>query len=235
MTTSRATSSSFIDTIPRPSVTVDMVVLTIADAALRVLLVERGRQPFKGQLALPGGFVRVDEGGRGGEALDDAAARELVEETGLSRAQVLLDQVGAFGKPGRDPRGRVITVAYAALVRPEVAAFVRAGSDAAAARWVNANDAKGLAFDHDAILRAALAKVRADVDRGTAGLHLAPSTFTVAELRAVHEALHGRPLDPGNFRRRFQRLVEEGVIERAPGKRVTGRKQASVWRPLSRT
>jgi 8-oxo-dGTP diphosphatase len=80
------------------------VILTILDGALSLLLVERGGEPFKGRLALPGGFVHVGEGGRGGESLDDAAARELVEETGLSRAQVLLTQIGAFGKPGRDPR-----------------------------------------------------------------------------------------------------------------------------------
>ena len=219
---------AFLPHVARPAVTVDVVVLTLMQGALHVLVVERGRDPFKGALALPGGFLRVDKGGKGGEPLDEAAARELVEETGLSRAQVLLAQVGAFGRPGRDPRGRVITVAYFALVRPEVAPFVRAGSDASAARWVPARAAR-LAFDHDVILAATLERMKRDVDRGTA-LHLAPATFTIPELRAVHEALHGAALDPGNFRRRFLKLVERGVIEAAPGKRVTSRKPARVWR-----
>lgn len=222
--------SAFLPDVVRPSVTVDMVILTILDGALSLLLVERGGDPFKGRLALPGGFVHVGEGGRGGESLDDAAARELVEETGLSRAQVLLTQIGAFGTPGRDPRGRVITVAYTALVRPEVAAFVRAGSDAAAARWMRVTQAHGLAFDHDAIVRATLGRVRHDVERTATALHLAPETFTVGELRAVFEALLGRALDAGNFRRRFLRLVEDGVIEKAAGSRVTARKRAQVFR-----
>jgi 8-oxo-dGTP diphosphatase len=222
--------AEFLPDVSRPSVTVDMVVLTILDGALSVLVVERGGAPFQGQLALPGGFVHVGEGGRGGESLDDAAARELVEETGLSRAQVLLTQIGAFGAPGRDPRGRVITVAYTALVRPEVAAFVRAGSDAAAARWVSVTQARSLAFDHDAIVRATLERVRHDVERTSTALHLAPETFSIAELRAVFEALLGRTLDAGNFRRRFLRLLEDGVIEKAPGTRVTARKRAQVFR-----
>lgn len=216
--------------VARPSVTVDMVILTILDGALSMLVVERGGDPYKGKLALPGGFVHVGEGGRGGESLDDAAARELVEETGLSRAQVLLTQTGAFGTPGRDPRGRVITVAYTALVRPEIAAFVRAGSDAAAARWVHVTKARGLAFDHDAIVRVTLERVRADIERTSTALHLAPETFSVAELRAVFEALLGRALDAGNFRRRFLRFVEDGVVVKAVGTRVTSRKRAQVFR-----
>lgn len=222
----------FLPQVTRPSVTVDMVILTILDGALSVLLVERGGAPFQGELALPGGFVHVGPGGKGGESLDDAAARELVEETGLSRAQVLLKQIGAFGKPGRDPRGRVITVAYSALVRPEVASFVRAGSDAAAARWLSVTKAKakGLAFDHDLILQATLQHMRNDVERTATALHLAPETFSIGELRAVFEALLGRTLDAGNFRRRFLRLVEDGVVAKAPGSRVTARKRAQVFR-----
>lgn len=207
-----------------------MVILTILEGALHILVVERGGRPFQGELALPGGFVHIGEGGRGGESLDDAAARELVEETGLSRAQVLLTQIGAFGRPGRDPRGRVITVAYAALVRPEVAAFVRAGSDAAAARWSPLSALPPLAFDHNAIVAVTLARVRAEVDRTAIALHLAPEVFSVAELRTVFQALHGHPLDAGNFRRRFLRMLEDGVIEQTRGTRVTGRKRAQVFR-----
>jgi 8-oxo-dGTP diphosphatase len=214
----------------RPSVTVDMVILTILEGSLHVLVVERGREPFPGALALPGGFVHIDDGGRGGESLDQAAARELLEETGLSRAQVSLTQVGACGRPGRDPRGRVITVAYRALVRPEIAPFVKAGSDAAAARWSRVSTLPHLAFDHDAIVAATLRGVRHDVDRTGIALHLAPEVFSVAELRTVFQALNDRAIDAGNFRRRFLRLVEDGVIERAKGTRVTGRKRAQVFR-----
>jgi 8-oxo-dGTP diphosphatase len=223
----------FLSHRPRPSVTVDTVVLTLLEGKLQVLLVVRGAPPFQGASALPGGFVVVGSGGKGGESLDDAAARELVEETGLSRAQVLLDQVGAFGTPGRDPRGRVITVAYFALVRPELAGFVRAGSDAAAAAWAPVSALPPLAFDHARIIDATLARMRRDIDRGPLALHLAPATFTITELRAVHEALHGRALDAGNFRRRFLKLVESGVVEPASGKRVTAKKPARVWRSTS--
>lgn len=231
--------STFLPDVVRPSVAVDVVILTLlpgeastsSGRELHVLLVERGVDPFRGALALPGGFLHVGAGGVGGEHLDDAAARELVEETGLSRAQVLLEQVGAFGAPGRDPRGRVITVAYFALVRPELARYVRAGSDAAGAHWlpVTSLGVTPLAFDHKRIIEATLTQMRTEVDRGPLALHLAPKTFTVAELRAVHEALHGRKLDAGNFRRRFARLVESGVVVAASGKRITGRKHAALW------
>ena len=220
--------------VTRPSVTVDMVVLTILNDALHVLLVERGAPPFLGALALPGGFVHIGPGGHNGESLDDAAARELVEETGLSRAQVLLTQIGAFGTPGRDPRGRVITVAYAALVRPEVAPFVRAGTDAAAVRWSPTSSMPHLAFDHDAIVAATLARVRLEVDRTAMALHLAPEVFSVAELRAVFQILHGHTIDAGNFRRRFLRLLDDGVTELTHGARVTSRKRAQVFRAARR-
>jgi len=226
-------ASEFLPHVARPAVAVDIVVLTLLSRALHVLLIARDRPPFEGQLALPGGFVHVDAGGKGGEPLDDAAARELVEEAGLSRAQVALDQLGAFGAPGRDPRGRTITVAYFALVRPEVAQFVKAGSDARAATWLPVHALPPLAFDHNAIVDAALARMRRDVDRGPLALHLAPATFTIAELRAVHEALHGRALDGPNFRRRFQKLLDDGVVVTAPGRRVTGRRPARVYRARS--
>jgi 8-oxo-dGTP diphosphatase len=207
-----------------------MVVVTVIDGALHVLLVKRGRAPFLGALALPGGFVRVDEGGVGGESLDDAAARELHEETGLAADAVVLRQVGTFGTPGRDPRGRTITVAYAALVRPELAAFVRAGSDADDAIFVNVADARGLAFDHDDIVAAAIASIRADVRRGDdVAFALSPEPFTINELKHTHELLFGGSIHDGVFRRRFDRLVADGVVAVAPGKRVTGKRPAAVY------
>jgi 8-oxo-dGTP diphosphatase len=223
--------ADFLQSVVRPSVTVDIAVLTLEAGKLRVLVIERGLEPHKGKLALPGGFVHVGAGNVGGESIDDAAARELEEETGLAASRVWLQQVGAFGAPDRDPRGRVITVAYFALVRPELVPYVRAGSDAAAARFVDVDAAlsSSLAFDHDAILRAILQRMRHDIDRTPLAFHLAPSVFSIAELRAVHEALHGQVLDAGNFRRRVEAMVEDGTLMVAPGKRITGKRPARVY------
>ena len=227
---------AFLPEVARPAVTVDMLVFTLQDAALALLLVERGLMPYRGRLALPGGFLHVGEAGRGGETLDDAAARELVEETGLGAAQVTLGQLGAFGAPGRDPRGRTITVAYFALVRPEAASAVRAGSDAAAARWLRVSDLDldALAFDHGRIIAAALTRLRRDVDRAGAALALVPETFTGRELREVHEAIHGQRLDAANFNRHLRRLIEDGGIAPVAGRRATGKRPARLYRALAR-
>ncbi|MBI1945744.1 MAG: NUDIX hydrolase [Deltaproteobacteria bacterium] len=213
-----------------------MLVFTLVDGALSLLLIERGLPPFRGRLALPGGFLHVGAGGRGGEALDDAAARELLEETGLGREQVTLGQLGAFGRPGRDPRGRTITVAYYALVRPDAARGVRAGSDAACARWAKVADLDldALAFDHGGIVAEALVSLRRDVDRAGAALALVPATFTARELREVHEAVHGHRLDAANFDRRLRRLIDDGLIEPTAETRATGRRPARQFRAAQR-
>jgi 8-oxo-dGTP diphosphatase len=206
---------------PRPLVAVDVAAFTVLESDLKVLLIERGLAPRS--TALPGGFVRcgdvvVDQG----EDLEAAARRELREETRLEDGligQVRLRQAGAFGAPDRDPRARVISVGWMALVRPELAAFVRAGSDAAEARWVGVADAGALtlAFDHQRILAACLAR------------ELVPRAFTVAELRAVVDAVVGAPSDAANFRRRVRGLVEDGVIVEVAGHRVTARRPAQVY------
>ena len=218
---------------PRPSVTVDVVVFTVIDSDLKVLLIKRASPPHEGCWAIPGGFVRVSEGDDQGEGLDDAAARELSEETGLEPGTVFLEQLYTFGTPGRDPRTRVITVAYYALVRPDLVPLVRAGSDAAEARWFSVGEELPdleLAFDHDAILATAVERIRGKIDYAPLAFELVPPTFTIAELRAVYEAIKGHAYDPGNFRRRFMRMQTDGVIERAPGKRQTGTKPARVYR-----
>lgn len=232
---------------PRPSVTVDLVIFTVVDRDLQVLLVRRGEPPFKGRWALPGGFVRVTEDPKDqGEDLDAAALRELEEETGLSpnvAGAIHLDQVRTFGTPGRDPRMRVISVAYSALVRPTLVPLILAGGDASHAAWSSVAELlvptdgplpddgpDGLAFDHGAILRAAVERLRADIDRTSIAFELVAETFTIQELRAVHEAIRGEALDPGNFRKRFLRMLEDGVIEAARGKRPTASKPASVYR-----
>ncbi|MCA9666512.1 MAG: NUDIX hydrolase [Myxococcales bacterium] len=218
---------------PRPAVTVDIVVFTIVDADLKVLLVERGLPPFEGCWALPGGFVRVGEGGERGEDLEAAATRELAEETGLPAGSVYLEQLYTFGAAERDPRGRVITVAYYALVRPDLAPFVEGGSDASAARWwsvASEVQPSALAFDHALILDMALERVRGKIDYTNIAFELVPPTFSTAELRAVHEVVKGRAYDPANFRRRLRRMITDGVIVEAPGKRITGRRPAKVYR-----
>ncbi|MDP2340871.1 MAG: NUDIX domain-containing protein [Deltaproteobacteria bacterium] len=221
--------------VPRPAVAVDIVVLTLRAARLHVLLIERGAQPFLGQWALPGGFLHVGEGDQGGESLDEAAVRELAEETGLAADSVMLEQFAVFGAPGRDPRGRTITVAFFALVRPELAGFVKGGTDAAAAAFVAVDDATGLAFDHDLILRAALERLRDDVKGGApVAFALAPEPFTIRELQDVHEALLQQRFGDGPFRKRFDRLLEEKKVERVEGKRVTTRRPAMVFRATQR-
>lgn len=218
---------------PRPSVTVDIVVFTVRDGDLQVLLVRRGTPPFAGAWALPGGFVRVSDGPDQGEGLDEAAERELGEETGLVDQPVYLEQLYTFGAPRRDPRTRVITVAYYALVRPDLVPLVRAGSDAASARWASVAaelPELELAFDHGAILALAVERARGKIDYTPIAFELVPPTFTIAELRAVYEAIKGTTYDPGNFRRRFKRMLTDGVIEQAPGKRHTGTKPAKVYR-----
>jgi 8-oxo-dGTP diphosphatase len=216
---------------PRPSVTVDLVVLTILDGVLSILLVARGEHPFKGRWALPGGFVRVAEGPKDqGEDLHDAALRELAEETGLPPGSALLEQLGAFGRPGRDPRTRVISVAYHALVRPTLVPLAGGGGDATSARWFPVTGRPALAFDHDEIVERALARIRRDLDDTSVAFALVPETFTIAELRTVHEVILDAALDPGNFRRRFLRMLDDGVIEPARGKRATASKPAQVYR-----
>ncbi|CAN5204613.1 NUDIX hydrolase [soil metagenome] len=221
---------------PRPAVAVDIVVFTVDQSELRLLVVRRGEAPFRGELALPGGFLRVLGDGPSardqGEDLDAAARRELHEETALDPSEVWLEQLGAFGRAGRDPRMRVVAVAYYALVRPDLVPKVRGGGDAAAALWVPFLELPKLAFDHEAIAHAAHARIVRDLDRTGLGFHLAPQPFTIPELRATWGAIGGKPLDPGNFRRRFGRMLEDGIVTAAPGKRRTGSKPATLYRSV---
>ena len=217
---------------PRPSVAVDLVVFTIIDARLVVLLVRRKEHPFKGQWVVPGGFVRVGEGADQGEDLDQAARRELKEETGLEADRVHVEQLATFGKAGRDPRMRVISVAYVALVRPDLAPIVKAGGDAGDVRWASLDELRRLelGFDHRQILDAALRRVRAGLESSGVAFDLVPLTFTIPELRNVHAIVLDKEMDPGNFRRKFNRMLEDGLIEQAPGKRITTSKPATVYR-----
>lgn len=204
---------------PLPAVTVDMVIFTIRRSRLMALLIERRDDPFKGAWAIPGGFVDVGVGhksrGKQGEGLEQAAERELLEETGLQRErdEVFLEQLYTFGAPGRDPRGRVITVAYYALISPEAYHRVEAGDDAAEAAWFDVEDLPKLAFDHEQIMEAAIERVRGKIDydpRLTRAL--LPSEFTSRQFRSVHEICKGMTYDSSNFNKRFKRMVEDGRI-----------------------
>jgi 8-oxo-dGTP diphosphatase len=222
---------------PRPSVTVDLVVFTVVDTDLKVLLVKRKGHPFQGCWALPGGFLHAgntydDQG----EDLEAAAHRELAEETGLPEQSCYLEQLYTFGNAYRDPRTRVISVAYFALIRPDLAAVVQAGSDAEEARWMSVRDALDLkddgltAFDHAQILQLGVDRIRGKLDFSDVAFKLVPETFTVAELRGVYQAITGLGYDPANFRRKFRRMVKDGTIEEATGVRQTATKPAKVYR-----
>jgi 8-oxo-dGTP diphosphatase len=181
----------------RVHVTVDIVIFTISPDGLNVLLVRRGVPPFEGRWAIPGGFVRD------AESLEAAALRELEEETGVR--DVYLEQLYSFGDPGRDPRGRVITVAYYALIAGDRPAPT-AGSDAAAARWWPTVELPPLAFDHDAILKYAIERLRNKLEYTTVGFQLLPRKFTLTQLQRVYEAILDRRLDKRNFRRKIDLL-----------------------------
>ena len=198
-------------------VTVDIVIFTIQSGILKVLLVKRAAAPFKGQFAIPGGFVLEDED------LDKAALRELREETGV--ADVYLEQLYSFGDVGRDPRGRVITVAYFALISADRP--LQAGTDAAEAEWWAMDQLPTPAFDHARILNYALERLRNKLEYTTVGFQLLPEKFTLTELQEVYEAILGKQLDKRNFRRKLSLLK---ILKPLPEYRRGGQRPAQLYR-----
>ncbi len=180
----------------RMKVAVDIVIFTIQEGALKVLLVKRRIPPFKDQLAIPGGFVLPEED------LDRAALRELREETGVT--DLYLEQLYSFGDPRRDPRGRIISIAYFALISADQQ--LKAGSDAAEARWWPVHSVSSLAFDHAKILACAIERLRNKLEYTTVGFQLLPAKFTLGELQSVYEAILEKKLDKRNFRRKIAEL-----------------------------
>ena len=178
---------------PRPALTVDCVVFGFDGGALQILLIRRGIEPFLGAWALPGGFVRMDEG------LEAAARRELEEETGLR--DLFLEQLFTFGGVDRDPRGRVVSVAWYALVRPDLHP-ARGDTDASEAGWFGVGAVPELAFDHGAIVATALERLRGKVRYQPVGFELLPRKFTLGQLQALYEAILGRAIDKRNFRKK---------------------------------
>jgi 8-oxo-dGTP diphosphatase len=195
---------------------VDLAVLTVREGSLQVLVITRGNKPFAGQPALPGGFVRT------GEDIGDAANRELGEETGLDGSSLHLEQLAVYGRPDRDPRGRVVSVAYLAIM-PDLP-IPRAGSDASSAAWSPVDKVRGtLAFDHDQILDDAVEAARRRLELTTLATAFCPAEFTIGDLRSVYEVVWNEALDPRNFSRKV--INTEGFVEPTDTKRLpaTGR------------
>jgi 8-oxo-dGTP diphosphatase len=181
----------------KPSVTVDIVIFTVQNNELKVLLVKRNLEPFKDKWAIPGGFVRMHE------SLEDAAKRELEEETGVK--DVYLEQLYTFGDPKRDPRGRVITVSYMALVNSENIQL-KAATDVSQAQWFPVFEIKSLAFDHKKILDYALLRLRWKFEYTTVGFSLLPKEFTIGQIQKIYEIIFGKKFDKRNFAKKLLSL-----------------------------
>jgi 8-oxo-dGTP diphosphatase len=203
----------------RPSVTADIVLFTILESTLKVLLIQRKSWPYQGHWALPGGFVGIDED------LEDAAYRELKEETNIDRSAVYLEQLYTFGAPQRDPRMRVITIAYFALVGADKL-DLKAADDAADVGWFLAYEPPELAFDHAEILEYAITRLRYKLEYSAVGFQILPETFTLRELQEAYEIILGETLDKGNFR---SKLRKTDVVEPTKYYRETGGRPARLY------
>lgn len=218
---------------PPFGVTADLVILTVRDQKLCVALIERKEEPFKGMLALPGGFIS-----RHGldNTLEQTALRELREETGIQPDEVHLEQLKTYWTRGRDPRQEVVTVAWLAL--GPISGELQAGTDAADVDWypVDLALAQPLAFDHNDILRDGIERARTKLEYTDIAATFLPRRFTIAEVRGIYEAIWGEPLDPGNFQRKmtdvFERVANELV--RPSGGRGRSASLFTRKRPASR-
>ena len=208
---------SFTYQYARPALAVDCVVFGL-DEDLQVLLIQRDIPPFQGRWALPGGFVRMDE------TLDEAARRELTEETGVTR--VYLEQLYTFSDLDRDPRERVVSVAYYALVKLSDHR-VKAATDAREAAWFSVVDLPNLAFDHDKVLQAALSRLKGKVVYQPIGFELLPPKFTLSQLQRMYEVILEKELDKRNFRRK---ILSAGVLEETGNMRAGDHRPAKLYR-----
>ena len=200
---------------PRPALTVDCIVFGLdAELELKIMLIKRDISPFQGEWAIPGGFVRMDE------TLEQAALRELHEETGIH--DVFLEQLYTFGDLERDPRDRTITVSYYALINL-VEQQIQAATDAREANWFRISEIPKLAFDHDRILQTAIARLRGKIRYEPIGFELLPQKFTLTQLQKLYETVLDRQLDKRNFRKKILSMdllidtneLEQGVSHRA--------------------
>lgn len=204
---------------PRPALTVDIVTFTVRNGRLNVLLIERRSPPFQGCWALPGGFIEMNEN------LEDAALRELDEETGLK--DVYLEQLYTYGDPERDPRGRIISVAYFALIPSDARIRPEGGDDASQAEWFPYPELPSLAFDHNEIVTYAVRRLRYKIEYTAAAFELLPDMFTLSELQRTYEIILGEKLDKRNFRRRIQ---QAGIIEATNQQRTGEGRPARLFR-----
>lgn len=207
---------------PHPAVTTDIVLFTIRDDQLKLLLIKRGGEPYQGHWALPGGFVEMDED------LEMSARRELEEETGVSG--VYLEQLYTFGRPDRDPRERVITVAYYALI-PSNQMRLQAATDAEAVGWFAFEEPPPLAFDHDEIVAMAHQRLVAKLDYSTIAFQFLPREFTLSELQNVYEIIRREPVDKRNFRKQVLALGK--LMETKKMKRDGAHRPARLYRVKS--
>ncbi len=195
---------------PHPAVTTDIIIFTIRQDELKVLLIKRALPPHKGAWALPGGFIEMEE------SLEEGARRELQEETGVSAAY--LEQLYTFGQPARDPRERVITVAYYALI-PSDELEPKAASDAESVSWFGMKELPDLAFDHQEILKMAHQRLTAKLEYSTIAFQFMPKNFTLSELQHVYEFVLRKPIDKRNFRKHILslNLIKDTGKERKAG------------------
>ena len=203
---------------PRPAVTVDNVIFTFEDKELKVLLIRRRQEPFKGEWALPGGFVEIDE------SLEDAAKRELKEETGITNA--FMEQLQTFGAVDRDPRGRVISVAYFALVNAEET-DIMASTDAQSVEWFPLNELPEVAFDHQKIIRFSLNQLKFKLKHQPIGFELLPERFSLSQLQHLYEAVLQKPLDKRNFRKKILNL---DVLSEDDKKKSIAKRAATLYK-----
>ena len=202
---------------PHPAVATDCVIFGFDGISINVLLIQRGIEPFKGHWAFPGGFVRIDE------SADECARRELEEETSLKSAT--MEQFYAFSDVNRDPRERVISIAYYALVR---LSEVKAGDDAAKAQWFAQDDIPSLAFDHERILRTAIGRLKERICFEPIGFELLPEVFTMTELQNLYEAILGIKFDRRNF---YNKMLKLGILSEAePRPKNASRRVPSKYR-----
>ncbi len=199
---------------PSPSVAVDIIVFTINENQLKVLIVKRNESPFKNKWAIPGGFVRIKE------SIEEAAARELKEETGVT--EEYLEQLYTFGNPDRDPRGRVISVSYMGLINSENTKL-KADTDVSEAKFFPISSLPKLAFDHDKILKYALKRLRWKFEYTTVGFSMLPKKFTMSQLQDLYEIIFNKKFDKRNFRKKILSLnileteeIKKDVSHRPP-------------------
>jgi 8-oxo-dGTP diphosphatase len=204
---------------PCPALTVDVVIFTLRENRLHVLLVKRVEEPYSGMWALPGGFVRMEE------SLEEAVCREMEEETSLKQAY--FEQLFTYGDPQRDPRGRVVTVAYFALIPSDSPVCAEGGRDSSQAGWFPLENLPHLAFDHADILSYALRRLRYKLEYTAVGFELLPEEFSLTEIQHTYEMILGEKLDKRNFRRR---ILEAEIIEPTPHTRTGEGRPARLYR-----